>query len=425
MRQFTLLLLFLIPFKLLGQQTELVFLDSTNQQSIESVVLNTNNGKNLYISDAKGKIKIDIPKSGVLISCSRLGYKPIQKWLPYNKETFQIKILLVREIETLPLIEVSSERRIDTLFQEPYSVVDYEFWEDKILLLAFLDHRSKFSLILIDDQGNLLAKELITKLKPQKLHKSCLGGIHLVEAYFSYEISLTDTSIQLKSPESLEAFNTFIQPCILATDDALVYKNSYYQGQAVQYVSYSKTDSSKQTIASVIHEESVDRLISEAGLKGKNYGEYFSEDVHWKIANLRSAPKVKEGDWQLFYPNIKTPIFHFQDSVYLFDHVHNILFLLNKNGDTIKEIAIQYHLLKKWSGRVVFDQDYGKAYTLFHTKWGYAIGEINLSNGKLETLIPFKRDFPENFQIRDGYLYFLFRINHGTSRYLHKIALNE
>ncbi len=396
--------------------------DLETQEPLEAVSIYIEAKNTGVISDASGKFNISINNFPVKISFSHIGYESLEINLT-KKPKQDLTIFLSKTIQILPEAIVSSRRPIDTLFQEPYSVTDYEFYNEYILVLAYKNVKSKYSLILLDENGERLDELNLSEKKPEALHKSCLGKIHLLTALNAHEISVYDQAIALEPKIDKALFNAVLKPCIVQADEFLVFKKYYYQGLALQYVGL-KPDSTQQEIITIVDERHIDWLLEDMGLFSKNKGEYMSKKIHPDVLQVRQMPRPQSAELEVFYPKVYAPIVKKKDSLIVFNHIGGNINIFHENNST--QIPVNYHKDKKWMKKIYYDSYDDRAFTAFHSQWGEIIREINLEDGSLGPGIELDRAFIEKPKLKEGYIYFIHRNNkmENQNRMLHKMPLD-
>ena len=380
------------------------------------------------ITNAEGYFEMQVTQLPETFTISYLGYEPqiISITDSLNQE---LVIRMKTTFANLPEISVTSRRKIDTVFQESYSVVEYQFMEDYLVLLAYKNSFQKYSLIILDaDEAKIAELSLLDKT-PRTIYKACDQKVYLCTDFFAYEISVVDNTIKLNKKKDIQTFEAQMFPCVLSTPDFFYFSRYYFQDQALRYFVQDKNepDSALQKEIYLVQDEvSIDRLVEDAGVRMPYSGDIWQEEVHYPFEMLRESKYSLEGFMAITYPRINVQIFDNDTSLCIFNHVGNQLTFINERGEVIYRAGINYHKNKKWKKRIFYDAIQDRAYTSFNTRWGEEVCEIDLSTGNLSSPIPIEKAFIENPKAHKGYLYFVYRNTNSPDRnkILHKIKVN-
>jgi len=430
MRYF-LILIFLIGHtanSLAQHNIEAIVIDSLNETPLPGVnIIDINDSQNGTISDEQGKFNLSIKKLPTQIRLSFIGYESLAISLVdsiQNKYIFQLKPATT----PLPEITVSSKRKIDTVYKQPYSIVDYEFLDDFIILLAYKNAIEKYSLIILNEEDEVIHELSLKDKRPAGLHKSCTDGIHLITTVNAYKIEVDSIALALNKAISLEKFEDLLAPCALSTQNFIYFSRYYFQGQALRYFAIPKNNIADSTLQFPLIEDvrNIDLLIWEMGARMPHSGDVWSDNVADNLEQLRDQKYALAGFNKILFPKLYAPIIEKDSSMCIFNHIESELQFFTEKGDSLYQVPIEYHRQKKWRKKIFFDTKDGRAYTSFHTKWGEDIREINLETGKLGIPITLDRAFPEKLKARNGYLYFLFRKDTGRdwNKKLHKMRVD-
>ncbi len=100
-----------------------------------------------------------------------------------------------------------TDKKAELIFKDvSYSVLDFEFHENGLMLLIFRNRLKRSELVLLSTMNDTLA--LLTKLpgRALKLHRDCLDNIHYVAFDSAYQVLFTGTEIELVYPADISLF---------------------------------------------------------------------------------------------------------------------------------------------------------------------------------------------------------------------------
>lgn len=413
------------PFEIRG-----VVIDVRTHEPLENVNISYfSKTKTGTTTNELGIFQIKITKFSTTLEFSFLGYE--SRFLEIENDKIKEFVIELRPASApLPEIVVSAKQKIDTVFFKPYSVVDYVFLENKILLLAHRNAIKKYTLIALDEKTNQPISEFpLEDYRPKGLLQHCTGEAFLVTESHVYEIAIDSAHIFFPEKIFLGDFYLIDHPCIFANENFLYFERYFYQGQALEYNAFARpphyqndensipTDSlEKHTFPLIQNEGNIVRLIEEVGLRMPWSGDIWDENINDRLLTLQKSDYSLRGMMKVFYPKLNAPIFQKGNEVIIFNHEESELQFFTEKGDSLRSIPIDYHKNRKWKKQILFDPIQQRAYTSFNTRWGEEIRAINLKNGRLDITMPISLAFIEKPKVRNGFIYFLYKDTWGGER---------
>lgn len=364
-------------------------------------------------SELDGTFEITIEDLPTVFIFSYIGYENFLFNIE-EKPTEPITIRLQRSTFGLPEIEVTDQPIIEELTKKSYTVKDFILDKNKILILTFPGTFSGNKLIFKDWDGTVLDELKLEKERVQSMHRSCLGNIHMLGKKNGFEISLVNDQIQIISKYPLRQFEKLIEPCVTATDDFLYWQEYGAKDQLLTYTIISKEE--KDIIKKI-------RIVDGQNLSRSKDDFVLADAVATKF---NKATWIERQSWnQLMYKPLFSPLHIYQNELCLFNHTNGYLEFFTFTGENLRYIPITYHQSKKWEKRILFDKKYNKAYTVYDTKKGKAIYEINLNEGSVLPIVFFDAEFIEKMEVYDGHLFYLESgvLNKDRNRVLHRVKL--
>ena len=377
-------------------------------------------------SDTEGLFSLRIDSFPRKFRIQYIGYEDylLELFSDYKDEYI---IEMIPSITNLPRATVSNMVIPDTVFNEGYSVVDYAFHEDYIFLLAYKDVIEKYTLIALDQNDKIFNTLALDDRRPVELFKSCSDELYLITEINAHEIELTEFGIRFREQYKTVDFEAYINPCVVSTQDHMVFSRYFYQGQAMEYNVFGNVGIQNKTrIAFIEDSPNIERLFEDAGVKKPFSGDNWETNTTADIASLRDTPYELDGMMKIFYPKLYAPLFCKGNNFILFDHQNKQINHLSPSGELLKQAAIDYPDNKKWKKKIYFDPKLQKAHTSFHTQWGEEICPVNLNTGEVGKGLLLDMAFIEKVKAWNGYLYFLYkdRFRSEYNNRLFKIPLN-
>lgn len=395
----------------------LVFPFLTNAQSIQGYTKDAQTGEiltgvNVFIdgttigttSDASGFYNLEITKLPLVLTFSYIGYETRKITIQQqSKKTLNIELTRVSSL--LPEAVVRSKPKIDTIYKERYSVIDYEFFDKYILILIYRGIKKRYSVLLIDSDGNELFEKSLGSKVPVGFYKGCLGAIYFLTADAARQVYIQDEQIYFYKSVNLTLFEQSAYPCMISANDYVYFQNYYVRGQIIQYYRIHKDsiDGVKENFAFVIDEQRVVMAESE-----ENF-EKLMDNISEFVPKPGMGAQLSNADFmsRVVFAPIYAPIFQLQDSIIIFNHRFNQIEYYHTPEQLHKTVQIEYSQNKKWKKKIIRDEETQQFYTLIDTRWGYMVQHIDVQTGQTSDRIELDRAFVSNVKVKGGFLYFL------------------
>lgn len=352
------------------------------------------NTKNGTTSNQKGFFFIKVSKLPVSLNISHVAY---QKTTENCKNNNNLQIELIRKIDTFPVVEISAHKVINLVEKKLFDVVDYEFYGENILLLSY-SYKEVINpwLIMINNYGDTLFKSSVNK--EGNFYRDCLGNIHLVSKEYAYQIFIEDKKLELLYPVNPDTFYKILNPCITEINNKFFIKQWSYHNQVLSYSLVNADDSSKKEVK-VISDERAIRMLSDRN-RFNSMGAKPPSDADLRFEEM------------CFFKPIFAPLVKLKDKIAIFNFVDSKIEVYNENGNPDKELSITFNKIKGWKEEIFADEITGKAYALYKNNGISTLREVSIETGIVgkEITIPYFK-YIEKIKVRNGYVYFLYRIN--------------
>jgi hypothetical protein len=165
----------------------------------------------------------------------------------------------------LNTVTVSDQKRVDTVFGTwKYSVADFEFMDDKLLLLTFGRNLEHAAVRLVDVSQKVLSSVDLPD-EAQKLYKDYLGFINVMCVNHIYRITMVEGELHLASIP-MDEYNQVIVPCIDTIEKDIYFSNYQKDYPEFTYYAYNQENKTAAAIRTVSDKEV---------MKGYNMEYYF------------------------------------------------------------------------------------------------------------------------------------------------------
>lgn len=317
-----------------------------------------------------------------------------------------------QKIIDLNSVTVTAERKVDTVFGTwKFSVADYEFYEDKLVLLTFKHNLSKAKVMLCDASQKILSSfELPDEAK--YLYRDYMGYINVICEYNVYRVKIKDNTIALASLPK-DQFNARIMPCIDTIAHDIYFSNYNRDYPEFTYYAYNTADSSLHPFKTVadqvlLHDYNMEYyfLKSKEKLEVRKLAAQYHVDFHQIAAYMTGLTS------SMFYSPLYAPLFVVNDSVMIFDHYNNAILTYNQKQERIDSVSIDYHHPKnwrEWKNKVLMDKDNHKVYALYQKGPYYYLKQIDVKTGKIIGSFKLTNQYVDKIKVKDDYVYYVYR----------------
>lgn len=352
--------------------------------------------KNGTTSNEKGYFFLKVTKLPSILEISHVAYKKSTHHCK-NGNSLKIEILLQKQLDSLPTVNISAHKIVNLVEKKFFDVVDYEFYNENILLLAY-SYKDIVNpwLIMINNKGDTLYRFPVNN--DGKLYRDCLGNIHLVTKEFAYQIFIDNKSLHLLYPLNPDTFYKILDPCVTEINNKYFIKQWSLHNQVLSYSMVNAADTSKKTVK-VISDDKALRMLAD-------------RNRFYSMGTTVPTEADNRFEEMCFFDPIFAPMLRIKDKIVIFNFINSKIEIYNDKGEPLKETPISFHKTKDWKEEIISDENTGKVYAIFKGKGITKIREINLETGTPSNTIAIP-DFKyiENIKIRNGNAYFLYRIN--------------
>lgn len=421
-RRFTITFVLFLTALSWGQDSTVVsvtILSKTEKESVQNVTATIRmNTTVLYKkTNMKGVFSFKAPLGQgveVLLSHAQFASTTVFIRVPRNatdtlQETFQMEFLRTKELQEIVILPPGVP---DTIYESKrLHVADFELMNDgNILLLAYPKRLKKGSeLIIYDGQRELINFQV--PAKAQELIHDFRGNPHVVCEEMVYGIELKGGQVAI-SQVPKDYYMTYIAPVVDTNLSKMYFSNFNPDYPAFDYFSFDGLDSSYRKIMEV-----QDDLMMEL---------YRSE---YKWVDVRTQLWAKSLELQtgvdaeiyvganyftqsIYYKEVYAPMFHRNDSLFLFDYYKDKLYTFDKEGTPIDSVEIYHHYNPRstgWQKQLIQDKSTGQIFALYDRAGYTYLGKISTKTGEIEEQVKLEYRYVDKVAIRDNFVYYVYR----------------
>ncbi len=393
-------------------------LDKETKQSVQDAGVQVLNSTFATTSAKKGAFELLLPKvKHLTLKCSHLNYKNELREidLPDETDTIRLTIYLKSKVEELELLTVTANPRPDTVFgNNTFSIQDFDFYEDKYLLLSFDKKTDQPFVRLVDEGQHILSSFLIPQeaANVKELYRDFMGYVNIICKESIYRIVVRDDVVSLVSLP-VEDYNALVKPVIDTLNSQLLFSNYNSDFPMFSYFAYNPADSSKKEIATIENEDLMQAyrfeyysLKPRDKLTARNIADEYGIDKH------KAAAMISGFTHSMYYTPLYAPLFVMGDTIHVFDHYKDCLFHFNKKGQKLDSVKINYHHPKnwrEWKNCMLKDLTDDAIYAVYNSNGHKYMKGISYKTGKEQGTYKIIHYSAEKIKVRDGYIYYVYR----------------
>ncbi len=399
--------------------------EELTNKPIESVVVKILNSNYGTATKANGMFYITIPakkRISILFSHITFTKKVREITTEVHQDSVFVFISLMPANTIMDTISVFGTYKPDTLVGSPnFSIYDFDFYEDKYILLTATKSLEKAELKLADVNGKILTTYIVPKEggEAKEFYKDYMGFTNLVCKNMIYRINLYHDRFVL-IPLDVEVVNSFIKPIIDTINGKLIFTDYWKDYPLFNYFSYNEKDSAKKVVHSVEDTEL---------MHAYNF-EYYSLKPSEKLEARRLAMDLKTDKHiiaslmsgfthSMFYQPLYAPLYVINDTISVFDHYKDKLYHINKNGAKMDSVSISYNHpknWKEWKHLMLKDDIENLVYAVYDKNGHKYLKQISTQTGKELGKYTLQFHSAVKLKIHDGYVYYIYRPFESTQQ---------
>lgn len=408
----------------------------TTKKPVEGALVQVLNSNYNAISDKKGGFKISIPhKKHITLLIKHASFDSKIKELDVNDTLNSIFVsisLTTKEILLNP-VPITANNKPDTLvYSGKFSIYDFDFYEDKYILLTSENELKRSELKLADHNGKVLntlkvpAEAGISK----ELFHDYMGYTNVICENAIYRIIVYENRLMIFSLNAKD-FNSFVKPIIDTVNNKLIFSDYWKEYPSFNYYSFDEKNKTKSELISITNHDLLSIYNMEYYyLKPKDRLEAREIADEYKIDKKVAAALMTGFTKSLFYDPLYAPLFILKDTICIFDHYKDALFHFDKNGKKLDSVPISYNHPKNWREwkRLMLKDDIENTIYAVYAKDGHKyIKLIDHHDGKDKGKYKLQFHSGDKIKVRDGYIYYVYRPFESTQEkflYRERITLS-
>lgn len=345
-----------------------------------------------------------------------------------NADTIEVKLFLnPLKVQFIGEIIVKPVGEPYTVFgSSQVSVSDFEILrDDRLILLTYPKRLKKGSAIVLFDGQKIVQRYEVPELATELVH-DFRGNVHVICS--NDVLGIIPQNDQLLIAKSDKAyFLKYVAPIIDSNSSKLYFSNFNELYPAFEYYIYDQLDSAYSKIVEI-----EDELMMEL----------YRSEFKWVDVRTKIWAKEKENEtgidaeiWvganyftkSIYYEPLYAPLFHRNDSIFVFDYYKDRLYTYDFNGEKLDSIAIYHHYQPKksgWKKQLIQDSQTGQLYAVFEKGGLTFLGIVDVATGDIYERIQLEYKYVEEVKVYNNFVYYIYRpFESAQKKYLYKEKL--
>jgi hypothetical protein len=401
-------------------------IDLKTQEPISFAIINNIKTNMTVQTDERGNFKIKYDKRASVLLITKLGYST--QTINLN-DAFELPLIIKLKRQSLDLSEVivTADKPAKRLVDNTFYILDYQFINTSILLFGELSDKPMVKLINLE--GKELSRFPLNDINYESLFKDCFDNVHLINKTHTNQAYVLDGKINFLNDVKRRTFDSLLRPCILNTTNDIYFEAHYNKKQTKSIFVINKATKQKSGLGIFSDEFKISMQNDEENFMYAKYGTVDNNNTMGDASadDLRAARR-KDDDVnfakRVIFSAAYIPVFMNNDTLTVFDHPNNLIHRYSLNNTQTDLQVMEYNHYKDWKPQVISDEIDHKFYTTYLHDGIITLGEINLQTGKIEKRFKLTHTFPKNIKVRNGIVYYLYRLRDSEDKmaiYSHKI----
>ena len=340
-------------------------------------------------------------------------------------DTLKLEIALnPSKVRELKQVVVKAPGVPDTVFHsDRLSVADFEIQNNNdIILLTYPKQLQKGSEILLFD-GITIKSSFQVNDQAKYLVRDYRGNTHVVCKEKVLGVYVSENLIELGQIPK-DYFLKYVAPIVDTNASKMYFSNFNKDYPAFDYFVYDIFDSTYRTILNI-----KDDLMMEL-----YRSEYKWVDVRTKLwaKNKERETGIDAQIWvganyftqSIYYKEVYAPLFHRNDSVFVFDYPKDRLIIFNRWGESLDTISIYHHYQPKktgWQKHLIQDNVTGVIYAEYEKDGNMYLGIVDVNLGEINEKVKLSYKYVEKIRVHNNKVYYVYRpFESSQKRFLYK-----
>ena len=395
-----------------------IITDQSNGLPIEGVNIRVQNTYSGSTTNAQGVFTLRPRNLPAILLVTHIAYFGRQI-IVTQSQSDSLRISLSPKPIELEEAEITEEKY--KVFKGKHQeVIDYNFLDTNIIILAYNFNKNRHELIVTNEQFDTLSiKDVSFIRKPRQIFKDCMGSCHLFSKDTAYQIYFADSSIYLLYPTQLQKLNTILGNCLFETPAYFAFEGNADKSTNLNYAARNLSDLPNtrpgnndkwKHLFYLINKKTHEKTILDQVYEWEKKRDAYNHAMYvFSDSNNRMffGELLRCEEMMFFMPAFQT-LKLLNDTIYYFNHLKSRIEIYSEDLALQDTIHIDYHNRKNWKPFIITDQVKHKAYTFFTVGAKLMLSAIDLKSGSVREVHKIDKLFPSKVKVKNGYLYFLY-----------------
>ncbi len=376
------------------------------------------------ISGPDGSFRLSTADFPLTLKVSHIGFEDRFFTVTHDIKNEQLVLSMNFSAEMLDAVTISDKKAELVFKDKSYSVLDFEFHENGLMLLIIRNRLKKAELVLLSTINDTLAILPGLPGRAASLHHDCLDNIHYVANDSAYQILFTGTELKLLYPADVRIFRAVAQAF------AAYHKDNYYfglrrmQNQVIEYIRYDSIADTYIPFRAIYDHKKLGILKENPGHFGL-LGSFRNDDLAFALLLMGASESIKQQmdarDYsrdisieahylsEIVYTPVYAPLFKSGEQMIIFNHPESQIEFLTPYGILETTTPIEYHQKKNWEELILKDEIMDTYYAVFIHANRASLHPVDIQNGKLGDANILYYPLVKKILVKNGYAYFTYR----------------
>ncbi len=314
----------------------------------------------------------------------------------------------------------------DTVFSsDRLHVEDFEILPDgRLILLTYPKQLKKGSELLLFDGSIVNSFQILDRA--YDLVRDYRGNPHVICENNVFGIYVNGKSIEIATLDK-SYFTKYIAPIIDTNAFKMYFTTFNPDYPAMEYFAFDQLDSAYSKIL---------------GIQDDLMMELYRSEIKWVDVRTRLWAKNLELQTgvdaeiyvganyftqSLYYKELYAPLFHRNDTLFIFDYYKDKLYTFDSAGDSLDSIPIYHHYQSKrtgWKKKLIQDRMTGQIYAVYDRSGFTYLGSVDTHTGEITEQVKLKFRYAEKFAVDGNFVYYIYRpFESAQKKFLYKERL--
>jgi hypothetical protein len=391
-------------------------MDKVHGESVQNVriTIQLNERSIFKVSNQEGKAEFYLPVGSCVIALSHPLFESqnVTKRI-VKSDSIQFDVFLVPvRTQNLKEVIVKAPGVPDTVYQSKrLSVSDFEIRQNGDLVLLVYPKQLKKGSELLLYNGQEVTNSFSVPGIAEELIRDYRGNPHVVCKDNVFGIHVMKDKIGIATIEK-DYFMKYVAPIVDTNHTKMYFSNFSSVYPAFSYFTYDQLDSTYRKICNI-----QDDLMMEL----------YRSEYKWVDVRTKIWAKEKEHEtgidaevWvgatyftqSIYYKELYAPLFHRNDSLFVFDYHKDKLLTYDAQGDQIDSVAIYHHYFPRstgWRKQLIQDPVTGEIYAVFDRAGYTYLGRVDTKNGEISEKVRLEFRYIDKISIHNNFVYYVYR----------------